>query len=190
MKSRLLIGGLLAAGLSGAWTAYLLGHAEVLPRPLRGYALQACALGFIAGGLVLGASLRGRGREAWAFGASAALPGFTVPLLLVATQGLHGSVDLFLAQFLLPALAHAGMGFLGGLAARLGPRRSAWIGASFAAGVFLGPLIVALVARRLAWGFPAVVTVLLGVPWITGAFALSAWMGRASDADRARRERS
>lgn len=177
MHIRILIGGALAAAIAGAWTAFTLAGslAPLLPPTLRGYALQVCSLGFIAGGIVVGSTLRGRWFVPWAFGASAVVPGIAVPLLLVATQGIHRPIDLMAAQFLLPALAYATMGVLDGLVAGLGARRALLTGAAFAGGVVIGPLAASILVRHLSpwWG----IGLTIGAPWLTGALAL-AWFVR------------
>lgn len=180
MSIRILIGGWMAAAMVGATTAFVLaGHlAPLLPPPLRGYVLQASSAGFIAGGLALGSVVRGRWFVPWSFAAAAAVPGFAIPLLLVATQGIHRPIDLMAAQFVLPALAYTAMGAVDGLAVGLGVRRSLLAAAAFAAGVVLSPLIL----WALPWQLPPLwsIAMSLGVPWITGSMAL-AWLDRRAE---------
>ena len=104
------------------------------------------------------------------------MPGITVPLLLVATQGIGRPFDLLVAQYLLPALAYVTMGGLDGLLVGLGIRRSLLTGAAFAAGILLGPWMAAPVLHR----FPFVVgiAVMTAVPWISGTFALAGFLRR------------
>lgn len=181
MSLYVLMAGLIGALLSGIWTALTLQgtFTDLWPVPWRGYVIYQALPAFLVGGLLVGLAVRGRWRAPVAFAGSAVLPGYWVPLLQVATQGISRPLDLFMAQFVLPMAAYLIMGTVGSLSAGLGWKRSLLVGVAFGAGVCLGPVAASLAGLQ---SFRGIVTISVGTPWITGTTLLAWFVGRRSTA--------
>lgn len=182
MKPSLLIASIAAALLAGGgmalnWTGVLV---RWLPTPLRPYALFSVALFYVLGGLLIGLSAGRRWKAPATFAVAACVPGYWIPLLTMATQGLHRPLDLFLAQWALPMLAHGVVGMVGGLATGQSWRPSLVVGAAFALGVALGPALAWTWADLLG-PVPSII-VAFGTPWLTGGATLARLAARTARA--------